>query len=136
MYSQPSLSRQCSFKCTLSNTCLVCFTGAINTSVKRKSAFERLGEDETSTLSRNMEDLSPKIKITKLAKSPVKSPPSKVISLVKVSSLVLAVCLPKKEKLPTINQSNHSRTTKVQFSNASVKQTNHQIWFQQCVQKL
>ncbi|XP_028409672.1 uncharacterized protein C19orf47-like [Dendronephthya gigantea] len=58
--------------------------GAINmTSVKRKSAFERLGEDEASSLSRHMEDLSPKIKITKLAKPRVKSPPSKVISLVK-----------------------------------------------------
>ncbi|CAB3986947.1 Hypothetical predicted protein [Paramuricea clavata] len=56
--------------------------------VKRKSAFERLGKEESSNVSKDMERLSPKIKITKLTKSPVAAPSSKVISLTKSESSV------------------------------------------------
>lgn len=56
--------------------------------VKRKSAFERLGKEESSTVLKDMEHLSPKIKITKLTKSPVAARSSKVISLTKSESSV------------------------------------------------
>ena len=69
-------------------SCLFCFAEVTSVPVKRKSAFERLGKEEESHVPKEMERLSPKIKITKVTKSPITAPPaSTVISLVKVSEL-------------------------------------------------
>ncbi|XP_046848627.1 uncharacterized protein C19orf47-like [Xenia sp. Carnegie-2017] len=51
-----------------------------NASSKRKSAFERLGDEET--MSKDMNSFSHKIKVAKLGTS-TKSPPSKIVSLTK-----------------------------------------------------
>ena len=71
---------------------LLCFTTVTTAPVKRKSAFERLGKEEESDVSKHMERLSPKIRITKLSKSPVTAPASKMVSLVKVCELSLSYC--------------------------------------------
>lgn len=61
-----------------------------NASSKRKSAFERLGDEET--MSKDMNSFSHKIKVAKLGTS-TKSPPSKIVSLTKVSFFMITVML-------------------------------------------
>ena len=65
-------------------TFLAYLIGIASVPVKRKSAFERLGNEHSSNVSKNLECVSPAVKIAKLTKSPTTKPQSKIISLAKV----------------------------------------------------